>query len=98
MPGQKIMMTPGMIELGEKQYECNYDFGILAADVCDYVILVGPKQTRPIQEGLQSVQYPKEQMIVVANLNEGFKAINQVARGKSFVLLENDLPDSFNEK
>lgn len=98
MPGQKIMMTPGMIELGDKQYDCNYDFGVAAAGVCDYVILVGPKQTRPIQDGLQSVQYPQEQMIVVGNLNEGFKAINQVTKGNSFVLLENDLPDSFNEK
>lgn len=98
MPGQKIMMTPGMIELGQRQYDCNYDFGVLSADVCDYVILVGPKQTQPIQDGLQSVHYPKEKMIVVANLNEGFKAVNQVAKGNSFVLIENDLPDSFNEK
>ena len=35
----KIMITPGMVELGSRQYELNYEFGRLAAEVCDYVIL-----------------------------------------------------------
>jgi UDP-N-acetylmuramoyl-tripeptide--D-alanyl-D-alanine ligase len=50
--GEKILITPGMIELGEKQYDCNFEFGKQAAKVCDYIILVGKKQTKPIYEGI----------------------------------------------
>ena len=53
MPGKKIIMTPGMIELGPKQYELNKKFGEYIAEVCDEVILVGEKQTIPIQDGLK---------------------------------------------
>lgn len=98
MPGQKIMITPGMIELGEKQYECNQAFGIQAAQVCDYIILVGKKQTIPIQDGLREANCPEEKYAVVSNLNEAFKVANSIMKGHSFVLLENDLPDAFNEK
>ena len=37
--GEKILITPGMIELGDKQYDCNFEFGKQAAKVCDYIIL-----------------------------------------------------------
>ena len=46
--GFKILVTPGMIELGEKQDECNHTFGTQAASVCDYVVLVGERQTKSI--------------------------------------------------
>ena len=35
MPGKKIIVTPGMIELGSEQYELNLEFGKQIADVCD---------------------------------------------------------------
>ena len=35
--GIKILVTPGMIELGEKEYECNYNFGEYASKKCDYI-------------------------------------------------------------
>ena len=50
--GFKILLTPGMVELGEKQAELNREFGKNAAKVCDYVILVGRSQTEPIAKGL----------------------------------------------
>lgn len=46
---KKIIITPGMIELGEQQYDLNKAFGTYIAEVCDYVILVGLKQTKPIR-------------------------------------------------
>ena len=98
MPGQKIMITPGMIELGEKQYECNKEFGKHAAHVCDYIVLVGKTQTLPIQDGLREANYSEEKYAVVSNLTDAFKVTNTIMKGHSFVLLENDLPDAFNEK
>jgi UDP-N-acetylmuramoyl-tripeptide--D-alanyl-D-alanine ligase len=50
---QKIIVTPGMIELGDKEFFYNKKFGEQISEVCDLVVLVGPKQTIPIAEGLK---------------------------------------------
>ena len=47
----RILMTPGMVELGKKQYSENKEVGVYAADKCDYAVLVGREQTKPIQDG-----------------------------------------------
>lgn len=94
---KKIILTPGMIELGEQQYELNEKFGEYMADACDYVVLVGKKQTEPIQQGLKNKKFPSEKWVVVQNLAEGFKAVNDFAKPGDVLLIENDLPDSFNE-
>lgn len=95
--GRKIILTPGMIELGDQQFELNEKFGEYMASACDYVVLVGKKQTAPIQQGLMNKKYPSHQLMVVQNLAEGFKAVNDYAKPGDVLLIENDLPDSFNE-
>ena len=52
MDGKKVVVTPGMIELGKKEKELNKEFGKQIAEVADEVILVGEKRTQPIKEGL----------------------------------------------
>ena len=52
MPGYKIVVTPGMIELGSMQKDANYEFGQNISKVADYVILVGSKQTKDIYDGI----------------------------------------------
>lgn len=94
---KKILVTPGMIELGEKEYEYNKQFGKYAAEVCDHVILVGPKRTIPIQDGLKEMQYPQENIYLAKNLNEALTHMRKVVVPGSVVLLENDLPDTYNE-
>lgn len=94
---RKIILTPGMIELGDQQYELNEKFGEYMADACDYVVLVGKKQTEPIQQGLKNKKFPSDRWIAVQNLAEGFNAVNAYAKPGDVLLIENDLPDSFNE-
>lgn len=97
MEGFKVLVTPGMIELGDKQYEYNKALGGYAAEACDYVILVGQKQTKPIQDGLKDSNYPDDQVYIAEHLNDAIQHMNQIARPGTIVLLENDLPDTFNE-
>jgi UDP-N-acetylmuramoyl-tripeptide--D-alanyl-D-alanine ligase len=94
---KKIIITPGMIELGDQQYELNKAFGASIAEVCDHTILVGPKQTKPIQDGLAEAHYPKEKLTIAQNLKAAFAILNQMVEEGDIVLLENDLPDAFNE-
>lgn len=94
--GLKVLVTPGMIELGEKQYELNNEFGTQAAEVCDYAVLVGEKQTKPIYEGLISAGFAEGQIIVVPSIKEALTAVSNIKTyQRKIVLLENDLPDNY---
>lgn len=97
MNGKRIVLTPGMVDLGTAQFELNKAFGTYMKDTCDYVILVGKKQTEPIQEGLKEVGFPENQMTVAENLTEAFKVMYEVVEPGAFVLIENDLPELFAE-
>ena len=97
MKGLKIVVTPGMIELGDKQYELNYKFGEYISDVCDYVILIGKNQTKAIYDGLIKSKYDDKKIYILDDVKEAFPLMNKLSCGNTFVLLENDLPDLFNE-
>lgn len=92
----RILLTPGMVELGEKQYEENREAGMYAADKCDYAILVGKEQTKPIQDGLLEAGFLQNRMILVDTLQEAFQMVNAIAdERQKVILLENDLPDVY---
>ena len=97
MPGFKIVVTPGMIELGSKQYELNKKFGNYIADSADYVILVGKEQTKPIYDGLIEKGYNKDKINVINDVVDAFRIMRELDNGDTYALLENDLPDLFNE-
>ncbi len=92
----RILMTPGMVELGEKQYSENKEVGVYAADRCDYAVLVGREQTKPIQDGLLEAGFARSRMIVVDSLQEAFQMVNAIPdERQKVVLIENDLPDNY---
>jgi UDP-N-acetylmuramoyl-tripeptide--D-alanyl-D-alanine ligase len=96
--GRRIIITPGMIELGDLEEEKNRDFGkqIGSANL-DLVILVGANQTKAIQEGIQSTGFDMNMVKVVRSLFEANSTMQDFAQQGDVVLYENDLPDSFNE-
>ena len=96
--GRKIIITPGMIELGEIQDVKNREFGeqIGTANL-DLVILVGQNQTKTIREGIASTSFDMQKVSTVSSLYEANSMMQDFAREGDVVLYENDLPDSFNE-
>ena len=98
MPGFKIVMTPGMVELGDKSYELNKKFGTYMHGNTDVVILVGEKITKPIRDGLKEVNYDDKNIYVVKTTKEAFGLVKSLTANKeAYVLIENDLPDIYNE-
>lgn len=94
--GIKILITPGMVELGNKENEFNYKFGMYVADCCDYVLLVGKKHTEPIKEGVLSKGFPKERCLVYDKLEDALSyAYGIKGHDHKYILLENDLPDNY---
>lgn len=92
----RILVTPGMVELGAKQEELNYEFGKEAAQACDYIVLVGKAQTVPIYNGIKDAGYNMSQVYVADGLNEALAKVQEYKTDKKkIVLLENDLPDNY---
>ena len=89
-----------MIELGDREYELNLEFGKQIAKVCDEVILVGVNKTKPIYEGLLIEDYPEKKIHVINNVVLAYALLQQMkVSGKElYALFENDLPDQYNEK
>ncbi len=93
---QRVLVTPGMVELGQRQEALNRDLGEYAATRCDWAVLVGVKQAPPLKEGLLAGGFPEDRIYVAATLKEGLNFVNNLPReGERIVLLENDLPDNF---
>ncbi len=92
--GTKIVITPGLVELGERERECNIALGRHAASVCDCIITVG-------RHGADVAQGAREQGITPAGLFEADDLGAAMAHARAlpgadkFVLLLNDLPDLY---
>jgi len=98
MDGKKVVVTPGMIELGPKEEELNCEFGKQIADVADEVILIGEKRTKPIYNGLISKKYNKDKIHVLNDVRDAYTLLNDLKDKKDlYALFENDLPDTYTE-
>ncbi|MCR4788566.1 MAG: UDP-N-acetylmuramoyl-tripeptide--D-alanyl-D-alanine ligase [Lachnospiraceae bacterium] len=94
--GIRILITPGMVELGEREEEYNRLFGTYAADCCDYILLVGKKHTAPIKQGALSKGFPAEKCLAYDRLEDAVSyAYSIKEKGHKYILLENDLPDNY---
>lgn len=92
---KRILITPGIVELGDKSQEINQELGRNAAESSDFVILVGAEQAIPIYSGLKEMKYPESQVYIAKNLQEALSKMNSIITSDSVVLLENDLPDNY---
>lgn len=96
--GKRIIITPGMVELGDIEFEENKKFGeAIAAANLDKIILVGEERAEPILEGIESVENQGEKVSVVNSLFEANDLLKSFVQAGDVVLYENDLPDVYNE-
>ena len=95
--GRRIIITPGMVELGEGEAEFNHKFGLMMAACVDVAILVGKKHTSPIAKGLTEAGFPSENLYVTASLDEAAAILRQIGHAGDVALFENDLPDNYSE-
>jgi UDP-N-acetylmuramoyl-tripeptide--D-alanyl-D-alanine ligase len=94
----RYIITPGMIELGERSVEENQRFGEHIGNAnLEAVFLVGKNRTKPIYEGILSTGYASDQVFVCESLNEANALLRERLQENDVVLYENDLPDSYNE-
>lgn len=94
---RRLLVTPGMVELGELEQQLNRRFGEQAAAVCDLVVLVGGSRTKPIHEGLLAAGMEEGAVHVVTDLGEATSLLGRITRAGDVILFENDLPDTYAE-
>lgn len=96
--GRRIIITPGMVELGDLEEIENKLFGVAIGKAnLDLIILVGKERSIPIQDGIETVEGQWEKVRVVNSLFEANNILKEFAQPGDVVLYENDLPDVYNE-
>ena len=93
--GKRIVITPGMIELGDKQVAYNKRLGEQMAQAADYVMVVGTYNREAILSGLAEGGMPEEKIFIADSFAIAQARLVQIARAGDVVLYENDLPDTF---
>lgn len=92
---KKVIVTPGLVELGEREYECNYALGKEAAKNCDIIILVGINRSQPLQDAILDSDFDKKNLFVAASFKQAMDIYSRFADSNTAVLFENDLPDNY---
>lgn len=87
----KILVTPGIVELGAATESVHRDLSVLAEKICDYCIFVGDNiRTRSLAQA-----FPQKKHMFIDSITELAKAIKQLNTQTPVVLIENDLPENY---
>lgn len=93
--GQKketVLVTPGIVELGNKTAEVHKMLGEIADKVCDYILLVGENErTQAFAESVAN----KNKIRFLKSISELHQVLKELNLKNPVVLLENDLPDNY---
>lgn len=84
-----------MIELGEKQWDYNKQFGERIAKAADVAIIVGRYNRDAILSGLKDANMPEQDVHAVDSFTQAQELLMKIAGKGDTVLYENDLPDTF---
>lgn len=89
--GKKVLITPGLVELGKTEQEIHKKLGQASRGVFDKIILVGKnRRTLAFSDGLQ------EEVKFINDLREEYFAkINEVKDEFDWVFLENDITENY---
>lgn len=94
---QIVVVSPGIVELGDLQAEANERFGRHAATVADHLIVVGRLNRDAIVRGATGSddETLKAAVTVVDTLDEATEHLKTLLKPGDVVLFENDLPDHY---
>lgn len=93
--GRKIVLTPGLVELGKIENAENFKFGKMLAGIADIVIIVGRHNAEALIAGLTEGGMDKASIRFSKNAKRGNDELNEIIKEGDVVLFENDLPDNY---
>lgn len=93
--GKRIVITPGMIELGDRQEFHNRAFGRKIAGSADVAIVVGLYNRDAIMAGVEEGGMEADRVHAVDSFADAQRLLASMVAPGDTVLYENDLPDTF---
>jgi len=92
---RKIVVTPGLVELGSKEKEENINFGKKIAKVADIVVIVNKLNFEAIKQGLNENNFNEDNIYQSETLDKAKILIKDFIKKGDAILFENDLPDNY---
>lgn len=93
--GRKIVVTPGLIELGNREFEENKKFGENIAKIADIAIIVNETNKESLVQGLTDGGMQPENIFTTPTLDHAQLKLKEILQKGDVVLFENDLPDNY---
>lgn len=93
--GKRIIVTPGMIELGERQFDLNRELGEHIGGNVDVAVVVGNYNREALSKGIEKTAGEVTALHIVDSFNDAQKLLSGMLAPGDTVLYENDLPDTF---
>lgn len=91
--GRRVVVTPGMVEMGTEQYRLNSEFAAEAGGVATDLVIVGYTNRRALSEGAERTS--QMNVVEVQTREEATEWVRANLGAGDIVLYENDLPDHF---
>jgi UDP-N-acetylmuramoyl-tripeptide--D-alanyl-D-alanine ligase len=95
--GRRILVTPGMAELGSEHVAEHARIGRLAAEHVDVLVAVAPHRTAALVEAFHEAA-PQRDVVACPTFAEARQWLDRHLGGDDVVLIENDLPDILERK
>src|SRR5260221_6829967 len=89
--GKKVLVTPGIVELGSLESEVHKNLGSLSQNIFNEVILVGNNnRTKNLAKGLE-----RNYKFINDNRKEYFNKIEELKKVYNWIFLENDVTENY---
>lgn len=88
---RRVLVTPGMIELGRRQFPANRKLARQASAVCTDIVIVGRTNRRALRAGATG----RVHLVLAQHRDEAVAWVKSNLTGEDIVLYENDLPDHY---
>ena len=93
--GEKIVVTPGFVELGSEQSKANFNLGCQIADVANHIIIMNDTNKNEILSGAISHNFERNNIHFADSRRKQKELLQMYVKKGSVVLFENDLPDNY---
>ncbi|MDA8207404.1 MAG: UDP-N-acetylmuramoyl-tripeptide--D-alanyl-D-alanine ligase, partial [Actinomycetota bacterium] len=93
--GKRVVVTPGMVELGSQQYDENRALGVVIAGKATHLCVVGLTNRRALLAGAKEGSGRNMTLLEFRTREQAVEWVRNNLVAGDAVLYENDLPDHF---
>ena len=93
--GVKIVVTPGLVEMGAQQSQANFKLGTQIADVADYIIIMNEINKNDLLSGAISHNFDRNKIFFASTRKKQKEILELLTIKGCVILFENDLPDNY---